>query len=295
MPWPVRTIDRHLRRAGLHAAHELEAVAPGHAEVGEDHVDGGAREQAPGVGHRCRRVHLEAARAQDLDQRVADVRPRPRPPGPAPAASCGLQAAASSGAGRRHAGRRRRPPLAAATDELAPVLRGRSSGRPRGRGRSSPWWRRTARRSAARSASATPGPRSAISATTRALLAPRRGPAPRPRAGWASQALRMRFTATWPSMIGLPADDERLCRRGRGSKRDGARTPSASARTRMVSRERPGSGPPASWGALAGSAWASTWRTTPAARSRPSLDAVARCAARLAGRPARASVAARLR
>ena len=152
---------RHVRRRRPHPPDELEAVGAGHAQVREHDVDGRPPEVGERVRHGSGRARVVAPRAQDLDERVPDVRlvlhhqhpaaadrsiahrlkpppraPRCRPPAPPPAPR-----AAASGTPTRRPRAGARP--------VRPRAGARSYDRSTARGPSSPWSRRKARTPAA--------------------------------------------------------------------------------------------------------------------------------------------------
>src|SRR5439155_26636638 len=270
--------DRDLGRDRLQPAQQLQPVRAGHSKVGEHEVD-------RGLGHQGHRLHggggglgVEAPRAQDGDQGVAHVglvldhqyapardRPLERAHGASRAGSVIRKSAP--------------PPSLAPTVSSPPCCRTiewqMESPRP-----VESLVEKKGSKIRSRSASFTPWPRSAISATAWAPTRCERMRTSPPR-GCASQALRTRFTATCASMTGFPRTSNGVRSRSRpkltpaNSFRD-SRNSSVSRRTWLRST--------VTHGAFAGSDWPRTWCTIPAARSRPSR-ARPRCSAAASGRP----------
>src|SRR4029079_16960944 len=138
---------------------------PRHLEVGEDDIHGRALELALGIGHPRRPDHLEAARPQDLEKGVSDVglvlddqQPRPR-------RLPGLHAEAPGCAGKLM--RKTAPPPARARTRSSPPCSRTMEWQTESPSPVESWVEKNGSNTRCRSASATPGPRSATSTTTR--------------------------------------------------------------------------------------------------------------------------------
>ena len=270
---------RHVGRRRLHPPHQLEAVGAGHAQVREHDVDGRPPEVAERVRHGAGRARVVAPRAQDLDERVADVRlvldhqhpaaadrsiahrlkPPPRAPRRRPRAS---------GAGSRIRNTDAAA-LARAHVELALVLaHDRMTDR-----------QAEARRVLGREErleDALPVGLGDAGTAVRDLghdaLDPRaaRRPAPRPSPAAPRTRSRSGSSTTWPSITGLPWTTSGRASRSRANPRwaNSFRDWTNCSVSRSTSLRSSGVR-----GALAGSECASTWRTMPAARSRPLFTA----------------------
>ena len=188
------------------------------------------------VGHaRARSHHLEAARAQDLEQRVADVGLVLDHEDARPRSSCAwrvMRPRLRAGEREGSSGRRLPPPGRGSDASSPPCCAHDGVADRTGRGRSSPWSRRTARRCAARSAAATARPAIRDLHDARALLRLASVTAPRLPRGCASQALMTRFERHLPQHDrAAPTVSERRPR----SARLEARHPRTRCRERMNS------------------------------------------------------------
>src|SRR6185503_53697 len=256
---------RYLRGEGLHLLDQREAVASRQPEVGEHHVHRAPRQLGHGLRHVPRLQHLVAALAQDLAQGLADVVLVLHHQHAAAAASLGRAHAASVWPAAGSVTRKTVPPSsrgsASRTPPCCPTIVWQMD-RPR------PvefLVEKKGSKILARSSALIPGPRSAISATARPSSRrelTRTSPPP----GCASQALTTRFRATWPSMIGLPTTTS-VGSASASSKR--TRENSGRERTKSVVSVSTRLRSSGALGASVGSAWASTCRTTRAARSSP--------------------------
>src|SRR5260370_377923 len=273
--------------AGLHPPHELQPVRPRHPQVRQDHVQRRLGEVSHRVSHRGGGARVEAPRAQNRDQGLAHVSLVLHHQDPS-AGRGPLRLAHEASRAGSFIRNRAPPPSLGKTDSSPSCCRMIEWQMERPRPVES-LVEKKGSKTRCRSASATPGPRSATSATA---WRPSRREETRtsPPRGWASQAFRIRLTATCPSITGLaltssgsPASS-RPKAMAANSFRDCTNS-SVSRNTWFRSTGRRV--------AFAGSDWARTWRTIPAARSRPSLT-FSRCSPASPTSPRSSSVRARL-